>query len=155
MCPEYCGEDLLEILSAINHISRQVVKPGPSCVGQVDGKKLDDKEVIIHHSRPACKAVVFQLNTRVDFVIILDDVVWRPETLWETLVAHIAPECLGPCPLRFEATPLPIVAPAVMWVTCVVLRVCPLIPLVSLMACRMLEASAQVAWPEASQNLCW
>jgi hypothetical protein len=30
---EVAGEDLLEILLAINHVSMQVVKPGPSRVG--------------------------------------------------------------------------------------------------------------------------
>jgi hypothetical protein len=56
------GEDLLEILPAINQVSRQLVEPGPGHVGQVNGDKLDDEEVIILPTHPAYKAVVLQPN---------------------------------------------------------------------------------------------
>jgi hypothetical protein len=56
------GEDVLEILPAINQVSRQLVEPGPGHVGQVNGDKLDDEEVIILPTHPAYKAVVLQPN---------------------------------------------------------------------------------------------
>jgi hypothetical protein len=68
------GKDLLVVLLAINRISGQVVERGPSCVGQVNGEKLDQEEVIIHHALPMNKVVFFQPNFGVSFAIILDDV---------------------------------------------------------------------------------
>jgi hypothetical protein len=56
---EVASEELLEVLPTINHIFGQVVEPGPGCVGHADGKKLDDKEVVIHPARSTCKAIVF------------------------------------------------------------------------------------------------
>jgi hypothetical protein len=52
-------EGLLEILLAINHVSRQVVQPDPSGVSQVNGKELDDEEVVIHPAHLAHEAIVF------------------------------------------------------------------------------------------------
>jgi hypothetical protein len=56
---EVVGEDLLEILPAINCVSQQVVEAGPSGVGWVNGEKLDDEEVIIHPTHPAREMIVF------------------------------------------------------------------------------------------------
>jgi hypothetical protein len=69
------SDDLPEILSAINRVPRQVVEPSLGRVGQVNGEKLDNEEVIVRPSCPACKAVILQSHSRVGFAIILDDVV--------------------------------------------------------------------------------
>jgi hypothetical protein len=37
------GEDLLGFLPVIDRVSRQVIKPGPGCVSQVNGEELDNK----------------------------------------------------------------------------------------------------------------
>jgi hypothetical protein len=73
-----------------------VVKPGPSRVGQVNGEKLDDEEVVIRPACPAHKVVVFQLNIRICVVVVFDDVIGCSEAFWETHVTHVALECLGP-----------------------------------------------------------
>jgi hypothetical protein len=78
---EVASEDLLEIFPAIDRALVQVVKPGPSHIGYVNGKELDDEEVIIRPSCPARKLVVLQSHARVSFAIILDDVVWCPKAL--------------------------------------------------------------------------
>jgi hypothetical protein len=72
------------ILLIINRVPRQVVELGPSCVGQVNGEKLDDEVVFIHPALHAC------------FAIILDDIIWRLKMFQKTRVMHVAPECLGP-----------------------------------------------------------
>jgi hypothetical protein len=51
-------EDLPEIIPTINRVPGQVVEPGPIHVDQVNGEKLDDEEVIIHPTHPACKVVI-------------------------------------------------------------------------------------------------
>jgi hypothetical protein len=68
-------EDLPEILLAINQVPGQVVEPGPGCVSQVSGAKLDDEEVVIHPVRPTYKAVILQPHVGAGFAIILDNVV--------------------------------------------------------------------------------
>jgi hypothetical protein len=72
------------------------------------GDELDDKQVIIH---PAHEVVVFQTNDVVCLIVVHDDVIWCPETLWETHVKHVASECLGPWSLRTEVVPLSVIAP--------------------------------------------
>jgi hypothetical protein len=44
-------------------------------------------------------------------IVVHDDVIWCPETLWETHVKHVASECLGPWSLRTEVVPLSVIAP--------------------------------------------
>jgi hypothetical protein len=44
---------------------------------------------------------------------------------WQTCIAHVHPELLGPLPLRVEAMLLSIIVPATMWVGCAVLIVRP------------------------------
>jgi hypothetical protein len=125
---EVTGEDLLEILPTINCISRQVVQPGPSHVGQVNEEELDDEEIIICPTRPIRKAVVLQPNARICLTIAFNDVIWCPERFWETHVTHIASECLGLWPFWAEVAPISVVMPVVMWVTRTVVGVCALVP---------------------------
>jgi hypothetical protein len=73
------SENLLEILPAINRVSRQVIKSGPGSVSQVNGEGLDDEEVIICHVCPACKVIVLQPNARVGFAIVFDNVIRHPK----------------------------------------------------------------------------
>jgi hypothetical protein len=129
---EVTGEDLLEILPAINCVSLQVVQSGPSHVGQLNEEELDDEEVIICPTHPTCKAVVLQPNTRICLTIVFNDVIWCPERFWETRVTHIAYECLGLWPFWAEVAPILVVMPVVMWVTRAVVGVCALIPPVGL-----------------------
>jgi hypothetical protein len=63
--------------------------------------------------------------------------------LREARVTHVAPERLGPWSLGAKATSFSIAAPALTQVACTVLRVCPFIPPMSLMACRRLSAFVQ------------
>jgi hypothetical protein len=114
---EVASEDLLEILLAINHVSRQVVQPSSSPIGQVNGEELDDEEVIIHPACPARDVLVLQPNARVCLTILFDNVIRCPKTFWKICVMHVAPECVGPWPLRAEGTPLSVVMPAATWVT--------------------------------------
>jgi enamine deaminase RidA (YjgF/YER057c/UK114 family) len=118
-------------------------------------KELDDKEVIIHHAHNACKAIVLQPNDVVGFVVVLDDVIRRPEVLRETCVTHIVPERLGAWPLVAEAMPLSIIAPAATRVTRAVLGMCALVPSASLTAHRGLGASAWIARLDTDWNLGW
>jgi hypothetical protein len=55
---EITGEDLPEVLPAIDNISRQMVEPSPGRVDQVDGEELDDEKVTIGPTHLARKAVV-------------------------------------------------------------------------------------------------
>jgi hypothetical protein len=118
-------------------------------------EELDDEEVIIHPAHNARKAIVLQPNIVVGFAVVLDDVIRRPEELWETCVTHIVPECLGVWPLGAEAMPLSIVAPTATWVTRAVLRMCALVPSASLTAHRGLGASAWMARLDTGWNLGW
>jgi hypothetical protein len=93
---EVIGEDLLEILPAINRVSWQVVELVPSHVGQVNGEELDDEEIIIHPACPARKAVVLQPNAGTCLTISFDDIIWCLKTFWETHIMNIALERLGP-----------------------------------------------------------
>jgi hypothetical protein len=52
------SENLPEILLTINRVPGQLVLPGPGRVGQVDGEKLDDEEVVISPACPARKVVI-------------------------------------------------------------------------------------------------
>jgi hypothetical protein len=52
------GEDLYEILSAIDRVSGQVIVLGLGHVDQVNGEELDDEEVIICLAHPVHKVVV-------------------------------------------------------------------------------------------------
>jgi hypothetical protein len=71
---EVTGEDISKILPAIDVVSWQMIWPGPSGIGQVDREELDDEEVIVWTTRSAREAVVLQLDTRVSFAIVHDDV---------------------------------------------------------------------------------
>jgi hypothetical protein len=55
---EVSGEDLLDILPAIDRIPEQVIETGSGRVGQVNGEELDHEKVIVHPAHPACEAVV-------------------------------------------------------------------------------------------------
>jgi hypothetical protein len=55
---EVVGEDLLEILPAIDDVSRQMVQPGPRGISQVDGEEMDDKEVIVHSAHSTHEALI-------------------------------------------------------------------------------------------------
>jgi hypothetical protein len=70
-----------------------VIEPSSRCVGPVDGKELDDEEVITHPTRPAHEAVVLQSNTRISLAVILDDVVGCTKMPREPCIVHVAPEC--------------------------------------------------------------
>jgi hypothetical protein len=74
-------------------------------------KRLSSAPSALH-----AEAVVLQPNARIDFAVILDNIIGRSKTLRETRVTHGAPECLGPWPLGAKAAPFLIVAPTVMWV---------------------------------------
>jgi hypothetical protein len=150
---EVAGEDLLEILPAINHVSRQVVEPGHGCVCYVNGEELDDEEVIIRLNYPACKPIVSQANTRIHLTDILDDVIQCSEALREACVMQIAPEHLGPRPLRAEFAPLSVIATIAMWITWELLRACALVPLIGLVARRGLRVRAQMVWLKTGLNL--
>jgi hypothetical protein len=44
------------------------------------------------------------------------------------LITHVAPECLGPWPIKAEAVPLLIITPTTAWVMCAVLGLFALAP---------------------------
>jgi hypothetical protein len=92
------------------------------------GEELDDEEVIVCPTCPACEVVVLQPNTRIGFAVILDDVVGRPKTLREARAMHIAPKHFRPWPLGAKAVPFSIIVPTVMQVACAVLGACLFIP---------------------------
>jgi hypothetical protein len=66
---------------------------------------------------------------------------------------HVAPERLGPQPLWAAAAPLSLVAPTVMWVMGMVLRVCALIPPAGLTTRQGLRVLVWVARLKADQSL--
>jgi hypothetical protein len=55
---EIAGKNLLEILLAIDRVSGQVIEPSSGRVSQIDGEKLNDKQVAICPARPAGEVVV-------------------------------------------------------------------------------------------------
>jgi hypothetical protein len=55
---EIAGKDLLDIFPAIDQVSGQVIEISFGCVGQVDGEKLNDKQVAIHLASFAREVVV-------------------------------------------------------------------------------------------------
>jgi hypothetical protein len=67
-------EDLSEILSASNDISWKMTQPGPGIIDQVDWDELDDEEILVRSALSTREAVLLQPNTRVSFVVVLDDV---------------------------------------------------------------------------------
>jgi hypothetical protein len=105
-----------------------VIDPGPSGVSQLNGKELDDEEVIICPACPAHEAIVLQANARIGFAIIFDDIIWCPKMFRETHAMHATPECLGHWPIGAKAVLFMVVVPATTRVACVVLITCPLIP---------------------------
>jgi hypothetical protein len=78
-----------------------VVEPRPGCVGQVNGEKLDDEEVVVRPAHPTCKAVILQSHDGVGFPVKLD-IVQCLKMLRETCVTHVAPEQFGPWHLEAE-----------------------------------------------------
>jgi hypothetical protein len=60
-------EDVLEIFPTVDDVSRQMIQPGPSRVGYINGEELDNKKVIICPARPTRKTVVLQPNAGVSF----------------------------------------------------------------------------------------
>jgi hypothetical protein len=69
----------------------------------VNREELEDERVIIRSARSTHEAVILQLDTGVSFAIVLDDVVWRLKTFWETSIAHGASKFLWARPFRTEA----------------------------------------------------
>jgi small neutral amino acid transporter SnatA (MarC family) len=55
---EIAGKNLLEILLAIDRVSGQVIEPSSGRVSQIDGEKLNDKQVAICPARPSGEVVV-------------------------------------------------------------------------------------------------
>jgi hypothetical protein len=118
------------------------------------GEEWDNKEIVLCPICPACMTVIFQPNIGAGFAIVLDDIIGSLKMLRETCVAHIAPERLGPCPLRAKSVPFLIVVPTVTRVVCVVLEACPLISPVSLTTRWRLRASAWAARSETGRGPC-
>jgi hypothetical protein len=102
-----------------------VIEPGPGQVSQVDGEELDDEDVIICPTHPACKAVVLKPNTGIGCTIIFNNIVRCPKTPREACVEHVALECLGPCPFGAKVTSFSIIALTAAWVFHVMLGTCP------------------------------
>jgi hypothetical protein len=104
------GADLLEILPAIDRVSRQVIEPGSGRVSQVDGKELDEKELTV---RPTHEAVLLQPNAEIGFAVILDDVVERTEMPREARMPEArgvrsggpARDGMGPAPMKTRFPP--------------------------------------------------
>jgi hypothetical protein len=57
---------------------------------------LYDEQVIVCPARPAREVVVLYPNSGVGFVVVLDDVAWRPKMLWEMLIMDVASKRLWP-----------------------------------------------------------
>jgi hypothetical protein len=56
------------------------------------GEELDDELVVVQPACPTRKVVVLQ--PKFCFVVILDDVAWLMEVLWETCVIDVVSESL-------------------------------------------------------------
>jgi hypothetical protein len=113
---------------------------------------MDDDEVVVHPARPALKAVVFQPNIGICLAVVFDDVIWCLETFWEMLITHVAPECLGPWPIKAEAVPLLIITPTTAWVVCCArtVRPCPPVSLT------MRRGSGRLfGWPDRTWEALW
>jgi hypothetical protein len=122
------GEDLLEILTTINRVSGQAIKPSFGRVGQVDAKELDDEEVIVCPADPACEAVVLQLDARIGLAVILDDVVGCTEMPKEARIVLVAPECFRSWRHGAKAAPFLITAPAATQIARVMIGACSFVP---------------------------
>jgi hypothetical protein len=71
-----------------------MIQPGPVKISQVDGEELDDDEIIVRSALSTREAVVLQPDTRVSFVVVLDDVAQCLKMLWEMSVTYDAFERL-------------------------------------------------------------
>jgi hypothetical protein len=70
--------------------------------------------------------VVLQPNARVCLAIVLDNITYHAETLWEMCVTHIAFERLWPRSLRTEPVSLLVVTSTVAWILYAALGLCVL-----------------------------
>jgi hypothetical protein len=122
------GEDLLDILPTIDQVSRQVMEASFGCVGQVDGEKLDDEEVIVCPTHPAREAIVLQSNAEIGLAILHVDIVGRTETPKEACIMHVVPERFRSWPLGDKAALFSIVVPAATQIAQAMLNACPFIP---------------------------
>jgi hypothetical protein len=120
----------------------------------VNGKELDDEEIILRTACPALETTIHQPNTMVGFAIILDDNIGCSKMLRETCMAHAVPECLGPWLLGAKAVPFFIIVPTVMQVACTVLGACPIVSPYELDGMSEAWVSAWVARPETGQAPC-
>jgi hypothetical protein len=146
---EIAGEDLPEIVLAIDDVSRQMIQPGPGGVSQVDGEELDDEMVVVHPARLASKAVVLQPDTGVSFTIVLDDTTRHSKMLWEASVAHGTSERFLLKPFMAEVVPFTIILASVAWVSHVVLGLRIIIPQAVLMM--HLGSDRALGWPNWSR----
>jgi bisphosphoglycerate-independent phosphoglycerate mutase (AlkP superfamily) len=112
---EVVNEDLSKILPANDDISWQMIQLDHGGVSHVDRKELDDEEVIIRSTHSAHEVVVLQLDTRVSFAVVLNDVAWCSKMLWETSIAHDTSERLWAKPFRTEAASFMIVVGSMVW----------------------------------------
>jgi hypothetical protein len=93
---EIAGRDLPEVLLAIYNVSRQIVKPSPGRVGQVDGEKLDDEKVIIGPNCLASKAVVLQLDAGVVLPLYLTTLLGAQKCFGKCVSCTMLPNAFDP-----------------------------------------------------------
>jgi hypothetical protein len=87
-------------------------------------EKLDDEKVIVYPSHLTCETVVLQPDAGVSFIIVLDDVARRLETLWEASVVHSASEHFWPWLLKVVVVSFMIITTFVVWVPRMALVLC-------------------------------
>jgi hypothetical protein len=105
-----------------------MIQPGPVKIGQVDGKELDDDEIIVRSALSTREAVVLQPDARVSFVVVLDDVAWCLKMLWEMSVTYDASERLCVMPFRTEVVSFMIIMSYTACVLCVSLGLRIIVP---------------------------
>jgi hypothetical protein len=99
---EVAGEDLSEVILAINDVSWQIIQPDPRGICLVNWEELYDKKIIVCSARSAHKVVVLQPDSTVwteaaSFMIVTAPVVWVSHTSsglrvvgpWAVLSVHL------------------------------------------------------------------
>jgi hypothetical protein len=121
---EVAGEELLEILPAIDDVLRQIIQLGLGRVDQLNGKEPDDEKVIIYPTHLTSELVVLQPDAGVSFTIVLYDIARCSEALWEVSIMHSDFKCFWPWLFKAEVVSFVIITASVAWVLHAVLGLC-------------------------------
>jgi hypothetical protein len=89
---------------------------------------VDDRKIIIRSTRPTREAVILQPDTRVGFVMVLDDVTQGAKVPWEMSGAYGTSKCLWTRPFKTEVVSFVIITAPMARVSHALLGLCVIVP---------------------------